>query len=356
MTFGRNFLPGPTGVHPEVLAAMAGPMFSYLGPRMRPILEEIQPPLQAMLGTTRPVFGVTSSGTGLLEMAIRNGVRERVLVAVGGFFGEYLARIAERCGKDVVRVNVPLGRTLEPDQLAAFLDGPKLDAVAVVHSESSTGALAPIADLAKVVASRPDTMFLVDAISSAAGTPIEMDRHGYDFVATGSQKAMALPPGLAFGAASRRLEERARSIDDAGYYFSVNRWIRMASSYQLSETPALSLYLALQVQLRRIAAAGGWSARWARHQALAGQFHTWAAGQPTTTLIAGEGRRSPCVSAIRLQHHDPALVAAALEAEGFLVGKAIEDAHGPMLRIGHMGDAEPADLAALLDALGALIS
>ena len=356
MTFGRNFLPGPTGVHPEVMAAMTESMFSYLGPRMRPILEEIQPALRAMFGTTRPVFGVTSSGTGVLEMAIRNGVRHRVLVAVGGYFGEYFARIAERCGKDVIRVHVPLGRTLEPDQLEAFLDGPQIDAVAVVHSESSTGALAPVADLAKVVAKRPDIMFLVDAISSAGGIPIEMDRHGFDFVATGSQKALALPPGLAFGAASQRLEERARSIEDAGYYFSVSRWVRMASGFQLAETPSLSIYMALLTQLRRIATAGGWPARWARHQALAGQFHAWAAGQPGVEFLAAEGRRSPCVSAIRLRHRDPAAVADALDAQGFLVGRAIDPAHGPLLRIGHMGDAEPAHLAALLEALGALIS
>ena len=356
MTFGRNFLPGPTGVHPEVLAAMAEPMFSYLGPRMRPILEEIQPPLQAMFGTARPVFGITSSGTGVLEMAIRNGVRERVMVAVGGYFGEYLARIAERCGKEVVRVHVPLGRTVEPDQLAAFLDSPQVDAVAVVHSESGTGALAPIADLVRVVAAKKDVMFIVDAISSAAGTPIDMDRNRYDFVATGSQKALALPPGLGFGAASSRFEERARSIEDAGYYFNVPRWIRMASGYELSETPALSIYMALLLQLRRIAAAGGWPARWARHEALAGQFHTWAASQPALEMLAAEGRRSPCVSAVRLKHHDPLAVAAALESDGFLVGKAIDPANGPLLRIGHMGDALPEHLADLLEAMGRLIS
>jgi len=356
MTFGRNFLPGPTGVHPDVLAAMSGPMFSYLGPRMRPILEEIQPALQSMFGTTRPVFSVTASGTGVLEMAIRNSVRERVMVAVGGYFGEYLARIAEACGKEVVRVEVPLGRTLEPDQLAAFLDSPAVDAVAVVHSESSTGALAPIAELARVVQSRKNVMFIVDAISSAAGTPIDMDRNGYDFVATGSQKALALPPGLAFGAASARFEERARTIEDAGYYFSVPRWIRMASSFQLSETPALSIYLALQTQLRRIAAAGGWQARWDRHQALATQFHAWAVTQPALEVLASEGRRSPCVSAVRLRHHEPAAVAGALEEQGFLIGRAIDPAHGPLLRIGHMGDVETGHLTALLEALGALIS
>ena len=200
MTFGKNFLPGPTGVHPDLLEAMVAPMIAHYGPRMRPLLEEIQPPLRAMFGTSQPVFTVTCSGTGLLEAAIRNAVRERVLVVVTGFFGEYWARIAEQCGKDVTRVQVPFGGTLEADQLAGFLDGPEVDAVAVVHSESSSGGLAPLAELAAVVRQRPNVLFLVDGVSSAGGTPIEMDRVGIDFMVTSSQKAMGLPPGLAFGA------------------------------------------------------------------------------------------------------------------------------------------------------------
>src|SRR5688572_22934485 len=100
--FGRNFLPGPTGVHPDVMGAMMHPMFAHYGPRMRPILEEMQPELQAMLGTARPVFAVTCSGTGLMEAAIRNSVKSRVLVVVTGFFGDYFAQIAEACGKEVV--------------------------------------------------------------------------------------------------------------------------------------------------------------------------------------------------------------------------------------------------------------
>jgi aspartate aminotransferase-like enzyme len=356
MTFGRNFLPGPTGVHPDVMAAMTEPMFFYLGPRMRPILEEIQPTLQSMLGTTRPVFTVTCSGTGVLEMAIRNAVRHRVLVVVGGYFGEYLAGIAERCGKEVIRVSVPLGRAIEADQLEQLLDGPRVDAVAVVHSESSTGALAPIAELAAVVRKRPDVLFLVDAVSSAAGHPIEMDRIGADFVATGSQKALALPPGLGLGAASERLEARARTIEDTGHYFSVPRWIDMATNYRLAETPALSQYLALQVQVRRIAAAGGWQPRWERHRRLAERFHAWAAGQTGAALLAPEGRRSHCVSAIRLVRHQAAEVAGALADQGFLVGQAIDPAHGQIIRVGHMGDLELEHLDALLETLGALLS
>lgn len=356
MTFGRNFLPGPTGVHPDVLAEMQRPMFAHYGAEMTPYLEEIQPHLRAMLGTSQPVFGVTCSGTGLLEAAIRNAVRHRVLVVVGGFFGEYFARIAEHCGKEVVRVSVPYGRTIEADQLRQLLDGPPVDAVALVHSESSTGALAPIAELAPVVRQQPGVLLLVDAISSAAGTPIDMDRLGIDFLVTGSQKALALPPGLAFGAVSPRLLERARQIPDAGYYFNVPRLVDMTTRYTLFETPALSLYLALTVQLRRIAAGGGWPARWARHQDMAERFQGWAEGRDGIRILAPAGRRSPTVSALRLTAgQDPAVIAGALGQAGFLIGQGIGPDSGPLLRIGHMGDAEPEHLEGLLAVLEPLI-
>ncbi len=356
MTFGKNFLPGPTGVHPDLLEAMVAPMFAHYGPRMRPFLEEIQPSLRAMFGTSQPVFTVTCSGTGLLEAAIRNAVRERVLVVVTGYFGEYWAKIAERCGKDVTRVELPIGGTLEADQLAAFLDGPEVDAVAVVHSESSSGALAPLAELAAVVRQRPNVLFLVDGVSSAGGTPIEMDRVGIDFMVTSSQKAIGLPPGLAFGAVSHRLAERAARMDDAGHYFSVTRWVEMATNYRLFESPALPIYMALVAQLRRIEAAGGWAARWERHRQLSARFANWADGRGLS-ILARPGRRTPTVSVFRTpEGRDAAQVADALDTQGFLVGRGITPDQGQVIRIGHMGDIEIEHLDRLLAALEPLIS
>ena len=356
MTFGRNFLPGPTAVHPDVLDAMLQPMFAHYGPEMRPILDEIQGPLQALFGTARPVFVVTSSGTGLMEAAIRNAVRHRVLVVVSGFFGDYFARIAERCGKEVVRVNVPAGQTLEADQLSAFLDGPKVDAVALVHSESSTGALAPLDDLARVVGSQDDVLLLVDAVSSAGGVPLEMDRLGIDFLLTGSQKALALPPGLAIGAVSERLERRAADVAEIGHYFNARRLVSMARERKLFETPALSLFFALQRQLRRVIATGGWPARYARHRALADRMQGWVAERPSVALLAPPARRSPTVSALRLvAGQDADRVAAALGDQGFAVGRSLVAGEPGLLRIGHMGDVELAHLEALLEALSPLL-
>jgi aspartate aminotransferase-like enzyme len=357
VSFGTNFLPGPTDVHPEVLAAQAQPMFSHRGERMRALLTEVEPSLQECFGTRRPIIVQTCSGTGLLEAAARNGVRRRVLVAVGGYFGEYFARIAEGCGKEVVRVHVPPGQAITPEQLEEFLDGPEIDAVLVVHSESSTGALADIPALAEVVRRRTEALFLVDGVTSVGALPIETDRWDVDFCCTGSQKAMGLPPGLAFAVASERFLARAERQRDAGYYFSIRRMVGIAREHLPWWTPAVSLLLALECQVRRIAAQGGWTARWNRHQAMRELMDRWIAGRGDVRLMTPPGTaRSPAISSVVLPERlaGPAVIEA-LERRGFLVGGALDPRHGPVIRIGHMGDLEPAHLEVLLGHLAELI-
>ena len=164
--FGRNFLPGPTDVHPEVLEATLKPYYFGFAEQMQALMAGIQPGLQRLFGTSQTVVVAVSAASGMMEAAIRNGVQRRVLCVCGGYFGELFARIAEGCGKDVLRLTIHPGQTLEPGQLAQFLDGPEIDAVTLVHSESSTGALAPLPELAKLIRTRPDVMILVDAVTS----------------------------------------------------------------------------------------------------------------------------------------------------------------------------------------------
>jgi aspartate aminotransferase-like enzyme len=354
--FGRNFLPGPTDVHPEVLQSLLGPMFSHRGPRMQALLAASQPALQECFGTSQPIFIQTCSGTGLIEAAVRSGVRDRVLVAVGGYFGEYFARIAEGCGKQVFRVEVHAGGAITPEQLEQFLEGPEVDAVAIVHSESSTGALADIPALARVVHARKDLLLLVDGVTAVGAMPIEMDHWGADYYCTGSQKAMALPPGLAFGAASERFLARAQTLDDAGFYFSVRKLVSIARDNLPFWTPAVSLFLALECQLERIARSGGWAARWARHRQMLELLEQWVSVHPGVRLMAQPGSRSPAISSVVLPEHlRAAAVIHALSERGYLVGGPLVQTHGPVIRIGHMGDLEPVHLEALLGELERLL-
>ncbi len=350
--FGHSFLPGPTDVRPEIMQAMLEPMYFHRSPRLVSMLHEMQPVLRQMFGTAEPVFIETCSASGFMEAAIRNGVPHRVLVVVGGYFGEQFASVAEGCGKEVIRVHVPPGATIEPDQLEQFLDGPPVDAVALVHSESSTGALAPLADLAAVVHRHPGVLLLVDAVTSVGAVPFEADAWGVDFAFTGSQKALAIPPGLAVGMASSRFVERALTLPNRGWYWSIPDLVRIAETGALLHTPCLPLYHALAAQMRDIAVAGGMPPRWARHAEMLRLVEAWVETTPGTRLVAGAGRRSPAVSAIELpSSHSPPAVMAALAARGWTIARGLEPLADRVIRIGHMGDLTPDHLGGLLAAL-----
>jgi aspartate aminotransferase-like enzyme len=353
--FGRNFLPGPTDVHPEVLEATLKPYYFGFAEKMRALMAGIQPGLQRLFGTSQTVVVSVSAASGMMEAAVRNGVRRRVLCVCGGYFGELFARIAEGCGKDVLRLNVHPGDTLEPDQLRKFLDGPEIDAVTLVHSESSSGALAPLPELSRVIRERPDMMVLVDAVTSIGAMPVEMDAWGIDFLLTGSQKALALPPGLAMGAASERLMARAARQNDRGFYLSMTHLLNAAKKGFPLTTPALPVFHALEKQLQRIEASGGLAPRFARHTAMAKLTAEWAAARGLR-LLAREGRRSPTVTAIELpQGRKSGDLVAALEAKDWLIASGLAPGVDRLIRIGHMGDLEPAHLEALLAEVSALL-
>jgi aspartate aminotransferase-like enzyme len=342
-------------VRPEVLEATLLPYYFGFADRMQRLIAAVQPGLQEMFGTRQPVFLSVTAATGLMEAAIRNGVRRRVLVVVGGYFGELFARVAEGCGKEVIRANVPLGQTLDPDQLALFLDGPEVDAVAMVHSESSTGALAPLPELAQVVKQAPDRLLLVDGVTSIGALPVRMDDWGIDFLFTGSQKALALPPGIAIGAASPALVDRAQGLGDRGWYLSATHLVGAARRNLPLTTPALPVFHALETQMRRIAAAGGLAPRVERHARMAAMVLAWAPANGLR-LLAAEGRRSPTVSTLLLpEGREAGEIVKAMEQRDWLIAPGLPPLAERVIRIGHMGDLEPVHLEGLLAELATVL-
>src|SRR3989441_11051185 len=149
--FGRFFLPGPTDVHPEVLAAMQRPMIGHRSGAMEQLLAGIEAPLARLFRTARPVLVGSTSATGFMEMAVRNGVRHRALSLVNGSFSERFAKLVSACGKECVRLDVPLGCAVEPDMLRDTLRRTPGDAGTLVHSETSTGVVQDVQALSSVV-------------------------------------------------------------------------------------------------------------------------------------------------------------------------------------------------------------
>jgi predicted phosphoserine aminotransferase len=354
--FGRFFLPGPTDVHPDVLAAMMRPMIGHRSTAMEELLRSLAPGLAALCRTARPVMIGTTSATGFMEMAVRNGVRRRALSLVNGAFSERFANLVLAAGRECVRLDVAPGCAVEPDLLRDALRRTPVDAVTLVHSETSTGVLQDVAALAAVVHEFDDVLLLVDAVTSLAGSPVEPDAWGLDFTFTGSQKALALPPGLALGVASARMLDRAKTLPGRGLYFDLVGFERATTKFQPTNTPAISLLYALEAQLARIAAEGGVEARWARHDAMRRRVEVWSADSGVA-FLPRETRRSWTVSCLRLPEGKSAkAVAGALHTQGWTIGTGYGALKDTTIRIGHMGDHGVAALDELLALLGARLS
>ncbi len=356
--FGRSFLPGPTEVRPEVLEAMTRPVIGHRGAEMVALMEALAPPLSRLFQTERPVYLSTSSATGLMEAAVTNLCRRRALCLVCGAFSARFHDIAVATGRPADRLEMAWGEANEPEALrAALAERPgRYDLVTVVHSETSTGVLNPVAELAAVAREFDDVLIAVDAVSSLAGAPVRTDAWGLDFVLTGSQKALALPPGLALGVASERALARATEVEARGYYFDLLDFERRAARHQTPNTPAVSLLYALARQLGRIEAEG-LEARWRRHDAMAQRTRAWVRELAARTgrafaVLAPEGRRSPTITGVRLpEDRTGSEVARAARERGFTIAPGYGRLRESTFRIGHMGDHTLEELEALLEML-----
>ena len=356
---GRFFLPGPTEVRRDVLEAQVRPMIGHRGKAMEELMARLQPGLKRAFRTERPVYVCASSATGLMEGAVRNGVRRRVLSLVNGAFSERFHSIARSCGLEAERLEVPWGEAHTPELLADALRRGSFDAVTVVHSETSTGVLNPIAELARVAHEAGDVAILVDSVTGVGGAPVETDAWALDFVLTGSQKAFALPPGLAFGVAAESLLARARANPARGTYFDFIEFEKNIHANQTPNTPAISLLYALALQLERMDAEGT-EARWARHLAMAQRTWAWVDEARergvALALPVAEPYRSPTVTCIALPDGvKSGPVVAELKRQGFVIGAGYGKMKESQLRIGHMGDHTVAELDVLLDALLAIL-
>ena len=322
---------------------------------MEELMRRVTPRLAPLFGTRRPVHVLTASGTSGMELAIRNGTRRRVLSIVHGDFGERFARMAEACGRGVVRLTAEPGDVVDLDVVRRTLEDGDFDAITATHSETAVGVLADIAGIGSIARQHADVFLLVDAVSSAAATPIEMDRWGVDAVVSASQKALALPPGLAFAAVSQRFVERARSVKDRGVYLDVLRYEESAAKSQSPTTPAVSLLFALDRQLADIELET-LEARFARHAAMSATCAAWVARAEAASLgvslvARAAGHRSPSVTCIRAPGGSNFEVLRRMREQGYELGGGQPPLGKTTFRIGHMGDHTVAGVEAMLDVL-----
>ena len=341
-TFGTFFLPGPTEVRQDILAAMMQPMIPHRGSAFEQLFEHLQRGLRPLFMTDRPVYINSSSATGMMEAAVRCAPAGRMLCLVNGAFSERFAHIASTCARDVDRYEVAWGQIHTIPQLDERLSMRKYAAITVVHSETSTGALNDVRAISDC-AHRHGAVCLVDSVSGFAGAELRFDEWKLDYLLTGSQKALALPPGLSFAIASPSFVDQANAISARGVYFDLVELDAYARRNQTPSTPALSLFYALEAQLKSIATEGI-EARWARHKAMAARTQEWLGKIADETgkrvaNIAPLGSQSPTVSTIKLPTDITGeAFTSAVAKKGIVVGSGYGKLKSSTFRIGHMGD------------------
>jgi len=342
----KLFLPGPVDVSPEVLQAQAQDMIGHRSTAFADMMSRIQPMLRSVLGTSSRAYISTSSGTGLQEAAVRNVVQSGLLVCICGAFGERWFEVAQANGLPTDRLDSEWGQPNRPEQVLEAFGGKHYDAVAIVHNETSTGVQNPVGEIAEAIRSiSPDTLILVDAVSSAGGVSIPFDNWGLDVLLTSSQKCFALPPGLSFAAVSDRALDRAREVPHRGWYFDFLLFERYLERNATPATPAISLIFALERQLDHMLAEG-LEQRYARHAHMAEYVRDWA--QSHFGLYAAQGYRSNTVTTIRAAHGLQVLeLLEYLSHQGISVANGYGRLKNETFRIGHMGETTLADLQQL---------
>src|SRR5437660_3644809 len=269
-------IPGPVEVSEKTFRAFCSPMIGHRGQGFKDLYAKMQPQLQQLLSTKQLVYISTSSAWGVMEGAIRKVVSKQVLNCMCGAFSDKWLDVSKRCGKDAEALQVPWGSPIRADEIDKKLATGQFDALTLIHNETSTGVMSPLAEIAALKKKYPDVMFIVDAVSSMSAVPLKFDELGIDVLLAGTQKAFALPPGLAVFVCSPAARAKAATMQDRGYYFDFVEFQKNAEQSMTPSTPSIGHVYALASKLEDIFTEG-LDTRFARHLKLANATRAWAA-------------------------------------------------------------------------------
>ncbi len=335
-------IPGPVEVSEKTFRAFCTPMIGHRSQAFKDLYARIQPQLQQLLFTKQLVYLSTSSAWGVMEAAIRNLVSKKVLCCMCGAFSDKWLNVAQRCGKEAEGLQVSWGSAIRAKEVEAKLATGGFDALTFIHNETSTGTMSPLAEVAALKKKFPEVMFIVDAVSSMTGTRIEFDALGIDVLLAGTQKAFALPPGLAVFTVSAAALAKAAGMKDRGYYFDFVEFQKNAEQSMTPSTPSIGHIYALASKLEEIFAEG-LEARFARHEKLARLTRDWATrngfnlfpepGFESVTLTCVNNGAKPggrVVDVPKLQK--------LVKDQGFLIDGGYGKIKGQTFRVSNMGD------------------
>ncbi|MEN8150425.1 MAG: alanine--glyoxylate aminotransferase family protein [Planctomycetota bacterium] len=349
----RLFLPGPVEVPETVREAMARPMVGHRTNAFRKVAKEVFAGLKTLLGTDRPVAVLPCTGTGAMEGAVRTLAGGKVLHVSNGEYAKRWMTISVANGLDTEMMFVPRGRAPTGSDILRALDGLEgIDAVAVTHNETSTGALADLSGIGESLGKLDDTLVLVDAISSLGAVDIRPEEMGVDLLIASTQQALGLPPGAAIVWMSERAVRRAKEREGRGFFLDLVNWIDAAEADAVPSTPPIAHFFGLQASLTAIHEEG-MAEREARHRRIAARVREWGS---RFGVLAEEPFHSPTVTVLRKpEGFEYPKFAKALRKKGIAIGDGYGRLRDRTFRIGHMGNVTEEETEALIAAMEGIL-
>ena len=347
----RLFTVGPVEVFDDTQRAMNKPMMIHRGEDYKRLQRGIVEKLHKVLETDMQIFLAPASASGFLESAVRCGVQENMTSLSNGSFGDRWASIGKANGKKVVKVDVPWGKAIRGSHVTGKVDA-TAEAVTVISNESSTGVLNPTLEIVKAIRADVDPLIFVDGVTSIGAVDLKLREMNIDALVFGTQKAFALPPGLAIMCASERMIKKAETVKNRGYYFDLIEIKEKADKDLPLTTPPVSLMYGMDYQLDKMLKEG-MANRYARHHAMAETARAWA--RKRFKLYAEEGYLSETITVVEAEKLDMGRLDKDLKARGFEVSPGYGKLKDTTFRIGHMGDLTVKDVQDLLKTIDGVV-
>ena len=347
-------IPGPTPLPPRVVAAMTQPMINHRGPRFKEIFKEAIDTIKELINCSQDVFLIPSSGTGAMELAVENFTQrgDKVLVVDTGFFGERFYRINAAKGRNAIRLEIPWGRAVMPEEITEILTKDKdVKAVFLTHNETSSTIINNIKELSFAIREISDAMIIVDAVSSIGIAEINMDNWGIDVVVAASQKGLMSPPGIGIVATSKRAVEYVLSNESDAFYFSIKELKKNADIGQPFTTFPVSDFFGLREGLGMLREEEFDNA-YKRH-AIYKNLLRASLKELNLKFVANDNDASPCVTGVYAPDGIDAdqIVKHMRERYNVEIASGQGQLKGRAFRIGHMGFINSNDLLVTIGAL-----
>lgn len=351
----KLFIPGPIDVREDVLQKMATPMIGHRSKDASILQESISKKLQKLFYTESEILLSTSSGSGLMEGAIRSCTSKKAAVFSCGAFGDrwYKMAVTNNVKADLYKVD--MGKAIDPEMVDRVLATGEYDLITIQHNETSTGITNPVEEIAEVVRKYDNIVFCVDAVSSAGGVKIEVDKLGIDILITSTQKALGLPPGMSICTFSEKAIRRAETVEFRGTYLDlldIYKYLKK-KNYQYPSTPSISHMYALDYQLDNILNEG-LDNRFKRHRAMAETVRAWAIKH--FKIFTDQNHLSNTLTVIENnQNINVSQLNSKLMEKGMQIANGYGDLKEKTFRISHMGDYQIEDIQYLLNTIDEIL-